>query len=76
LTFLSEILLFPIQEKFGYASPISIAVSSGVYAAFGSLGTFLPFINRYRRGAGSRFATTIFALALNWAMFFTLVFAI
>ncbi|MEQ1520171.1 MAG: hypothetical protein ABL936_02765 [Aestuariivirga sp.] len=76
LTFLSEVLQFPIQEKFGYASPLSFAISSAVYVAFGSIGAFLLFLHRYRRDPATRFATAILALALNWVMFFTLVFAI
>jgi hypothetical protein len=76
LTFLSEVLQFPIQEKFGYASPLSFAMSSAVYAAFGSLGAFVLFMHRFRRDAAARFATVILALVLNWAMFFMLVFAV
>lgn len=76
LTFLSETFEFPMQEKFGYSSPLSTAMTSGIYVTFGSLCALLPYIRRYRADAEARLASAAFVLALNWAMFFTLVFVI
>jgi hypothetical protein len=76
LTFLSETFEFPMQEKFGYSSPISTAMTSGIYVAFGSLFALSPYIRRQKVETGGRLASAAFALALNWVMFFTLVFVI
>lgn len=76
LSFLSETFEFPLQEKFGYSSPISTALTSGIYVALGSLCALSPFIKRHGVETGGRLASAAFALALNWAMFFTLVFVI
>jgi hypothetical protein len=76
LTFLSEVVEFPIQEKFGYASPISTAIVSGVYVSFGSLGTLLLRIKSYKADATAHFVGAALAFALNWVLFFILVFAL
>lgn len=76
LTFLSETFEFPMQEKFGYSSPISMAFTSGIYVALGSLFAVSPCIRRRRIEMGGRLASTASALVLNWVMFFTLVFVI
>jgi hypothetical protein len=76
LTFLSETFEFPMQEKFGYSSPISTAMTSVIYVVFGSICGSLLNIKSYKTKIAAHFATAFFVSSLNWMLFFVLVFAI
>lgn len=70
--FVSEVFEFPIQEKFGYATPASSAVTAGIYATAGfGCSLLLP---RHNSTAGLGTIAVVFVT--NWLLFFSLVFAI